>query len=103
MEYLKNVVVQLCCTRQQEALLPVVAQVLHLSPTEVAKCREAMARYRQEAEPDIVGAGARRAPGRSAVLPTCGFGCRGVCRCLSLDGGCRRGMNPNGQFSRIKH
>mmetsp|Transcript_7374 Transcript_7374/g.19047 ORF Transcript_7374/g.19047 Transcript_7374/m.19047 type:complete len:269 (+) Transcript_7374:419-1225(+) len=56
MEYLKNVVVQLCCTRQQEALLPVVAQVLHLSPTEVAKCREAMARYRQEAEPDIVGA-----------------------------------------------
>uniref|UniRef100_A0A061QX10 Protein grip n=1 Tax=Tetraselmis sp. GSL018 TaxID=582737 RepID=A0A061QX10_9CHLO len=56
MEYLKNVVVQLVCTRQQEALLPVIAQVLHLSPAETDKCRAALKRYKEEEEGDVLNA-----------------------------------------------
>lgn len=61
MEYLKNVVMQFVCTRQQEALLPVVAQVLHLTPSEAQKCRAAMIRYKEEEEGDVLHAGVSRA------------------------------------------
>ncbi|KAI8468964.1 MAG: hypothetical protein J3K34DRAFT_292693 [Monoraphidium minutum] len=40
MEYLKNAVIKLFLTGEAEALLPVFASILSLSPEEVKRCRE---------------------------------------------------------------
>jgi regulator of sirC expression with transglutaminase-like and TPR domain len=42
MEYFKNVVLKLYETGEAESLLPVLAQLLQLSPAEVAHCRDAL-------------------------------------------------------------
>jgi hypothetical protein len=42
MEYFKNVMLKLFETGEAESLLPVVAQVLQFSPSELARCRTAL-------------------------------------------------------------
>lgn len=42
MEYFKNVMLKLFETGQEESLLPVVATVMHFSPTEMDRCKVAM-------------------------------------------------------------
>jgi hypothetical protein len=56
-EYLKNTVLQLFTSgADPEALLPVFAAVLSLSPGEVTKCREGIQRFKAGEEPPLPGA-----------------------------------------------
>ena len=48
--YLKNVILKLLETGEYEALLPVIAIILHFSPDELNRCREAYQKAEQQVD-----------------------------------------------------
>jgi hypothetical protein len=67
-EYLKNILVRLFETGQEESLLPAVATVLQFSPAEADKCRQAVRERQAHGAAMLVKAGGESAAQMSTYL-----------------------------------